>query len=230
MSTAPWPEDPELPVLPGSPIAGNLQHALKAGRHGLPPDAVAANQRERLINAFARVAAENGYAHTTISQVTDTAGVSKKTFYVHFPSLEECFLAAYEHGSKLLLAQMFRAYNAETDWRDAVREALRTLFRVLAAEPAFARISVIETSAAGHKVRSARIRVTAGYRDFLIGPAMPRVPGVIRDSIIGGIYSTIYSYIEMGRTADLPELVPAMTYFALLPFLDRDEAAKELDR
>ena len=41
---------------------------LPPGRHGLPREFVAHNQRERLIAGIAEAIAENGYAGTTIAE------------------------------------------------------------------------------------------------------------------------------------------------------------------
>ena len=40
--------------------------------------------------------ARHGYAETTVGELVALAGVSKSTFYEHFPSKQECFLATFE--------------------------------------------------------------------------------------------------------------------------------------
>src|SRR6187455_2663699 len=67
---------------------------LPPGRHGLPREFVAHNQRERLIAGLAEAVAENGYAGTTIAHIPRQAAVSRRTFYEHFSSKDECFIAA----------------------------------------------------------------------------------------------------------------------------------------
>ena len=69
---------------------------LPPGRHGLPREFVVHNQRERLIAGLAEAVAENGYASTTIAHITRHAAVSRRTFYEHFNSKDECFVAAYD--------------------------------------------------------------------------------------------------------------------------------------
>ncbi|MGB7587257.1 MAG: TetR/AcrR family transcriptional regulator [Solirubrobacterales bacterium] len=70
---------------------------LPPGRHGLPPEFVARNQRERLIAAAAEAVAEHGYAGTTVAHITRLAAVSRRTFYEHFSDKKECFRA---HSAK----------------------------------------------------------------------------------------------------------------------------------
>ena len=69
---------------------------LPPGRHGLPRDFVAENQRERLLNGVVEAVAEHGYNATTIGKITEAAKISRRTFYEYFEGKEDCFLAAYE--------------------------------------------------------------------------------------------------------------------------------------
>ena len=69
---------------------------LPAGRHGLPREFIAQNQRERIITALVDTVAERGYNATTVAHITKAASVSRRTFYEHFADKEACFLAAYE--------------------------------------------------------------------------------------------------------------------------------------
>src|SRR6478609_11692973 len=69
---------------------------LPRGRHGLSPEFVARNQRERLISGLIEVLYEVGYQKTTVSLIGQRASVSKSDFYKHFESKDDCFFAAYE--------------------------------------------------------------------------------------------------------------------------------------
>ncbi len=59
-------------------------HRLPPGRHGLPRDFVAQNQRDRLAAGTIAAVAERGYNETTIGDIAAAAGVSRRTFYVYF--------------------------------------------------------------------------------------------------------------------------------------------------
>lgn len=218
-------------LLPGSRSALDPARAIKPGRHGLPPETVAGIQRERLIDAFVQVVSERGFAQTTISRVTEAAGVTKKTFYTHFPDLDACFLAAYERGTEILRRRMLEVYTAAPSWSDGIHAALRQLLTMLAREPRFARASLVEVNAAGPRVRNARIDNLERFRDFFADPtlSLPPMPKTVVDAIIGGIYSAIYIEVETGDAERLPDLLPALTYFALLPLIGRDAASAYLE-
>ncbi|MCO6008634.1 TetR/AcrR family transcriptional regulator [Actinoallomurus purpureus] len=231
-------EAPPLPAatgvesaIPGSRSAREPGRAIKPGRHGLPPETVAGIQRDRLIDAFVQVVAEHGYARTTISKITEAAGVTKKTFYVHFAEMDDCFLAAYQRGTGILLDRMTHAYEAASSWPEGMRAGLRVMLEVLAGEPRFARAALVEVNAAGPRLRKARIEHLARFRRFFADPAydLLSLPTVVIDAIIGGIYGAVYAAVEGGEGQRLPEMLPSLVYFALLP-LGREEAAAELER
>ncbi|MFA1549068.1 TetR/AcrR family transcriptional regulator [Actinomadura chokoriensis] len=222
------PETGPANVLPGSRSALDPGRAIKPGRHGLSPETVAAIQRERLIDAFVQVASERGFTHTTISRVTEGAGVTKKTFYAHFTDLDDCFLAAYQRGMDILLGRMTRAYESASSRPDGIHAVLRTLLVDLAREPRFARVSLVEANAAGRRVRQARIDDLARFRGFFTGPSLPPVPAAVVDAIVGGIYSAIHVQMETGEAEELPSLLPSLTYFALLPLIGREAASPYL--
>src|SRR3954470_10693341 len=69
---------------------------LPRGRHGLSPEFVARNQRERLVAGLTEALYEFGYQKTTVSLIGQHAAVSKSDFYKHFESKDDCFIAAYE--------------------------------------------------------------------------------------------------------------------------------------
>ncbi len=217
-------------LLPGSRSALDPGRAIKPGRHGLSPEAVADIQRERLIDAFVQVVSERGFAHTTIGRVTEAAGVTKKTFYAHFADLDACFLAAYERGIDILLGRMLEVYAAAPSWPEGIRAALRALLAILAREPRFARASLVEVNAAGPRVRHASIGTLARFRAFFTDPAygLPPVPVPVVDAIVGGIHTAIYIQLETGEAERLPSLLPSLTYFALLPLIGREAAAPYL--
>ncbi|TDC53206.1 TetR/AcrR family transcriptional regulator [Actinomadura sp. KC345] len=222
------PETCGTEVLPGSRSALDPDRAIKPGRHGLSPETVAGIQRERLIDAFVQVVSERGFAHTTISGVTEAAGVTKKTFYAHFTDLDACFLAAYQRGMDILLARMTEVYDAAPTWPDGIHAALRTLLAALAREPRFARAALVEVNAAGPKVRQARIGNLTRFRAFFDAPSLAPVPVSVVDAIVGGIYSAIHVQTETGEAEELPSLLPSLTYFVLLPLIGREAASRYL--
>src|ERR1700748_2260917 len=115
---------------------------LPRGRHGLSPEFVARNQRERLIAALILTLDEVGYQKTTVSMIGQRAAVSKSDFYKHFDSKDDCFLAAYDDATGRLRSAVIDACAAAEgeEWPERVRAGVTALLGRLASEPPLASI------------------------------------------------------------------------------------------
>jgi AcrR family transcriptional regulator len=196
----------------------------------VPPEVVAATQRDRLFDALAQTVARKGYTAARVSDICDAAGVTRPAFYALFEGKEDAFLATYRHGIDVVLHAMDSAYRETDDWRAGARAALGTLLNILASVPAFAVMAIVEIDAVGPAARLERDRMLRCFAPFFADAPRPALPGPdeLADSIVGGIHSTIYRYVAQGRAAELPNLLPLLTYFALAPFVGRAEAERQL--
>ena len=126
---------------------------LPSGYTGLPRELVEASQRQRLLHGVTVAVAEKGFGLATIADITATAGVSKKTFYEHFPDKLGCFIAAYDHGRHAMLEAVISASlgarEAGLDPIDQLRAANRAYLTFLVDEEPYARTFLLEILAAG---------------------------------------------------------------------------------
>src|SRR6185295_11970849 len=99
---------------------------LPRGRHGLSPEFVARNQRERLIAGLTQALYEVGYQKTTVSLIGQRAAVSKSDFYKHFESKDDCFVAAYDEAINRIRERVVTACEGAEgrSWAERVREAV----------------------------------------------------------------------------------------------------------
>ncbi|MDQ8043630.1 MAG: helix-turn-helix domain-containing protein [Patulibacter sp.] len=65
--------------------------------------------RERLVGAAVDLFIEQGYDATTVAQIAERAGVTKSTFFRHFPDKRELLVAGQEALSTLLAAGIAEA-------------------------------------------------------------------------------------------------------------------------
>jgi AcrR family transcriptional regulator len=212
------PADAPLPLSGGPPPA---QH-LPKGRHGLSRAFIASNQRERMLDAIANVVAEKGYAATRVADITEYAGVSRKTFYELFTDKEDCFLAAYDAITALLMGRMAGglAEVADGTWEERVSALLGEFLRFLASEPAFARMCIVEVLGSGPKGLARRDAAIEAF--FPVVDQIPRSqPGAEQwlapltpVFVTGGILEVVYAAIRRGETASLPELEADLTRLA----------------
>jgi AcrR family transcriptional regulator len=132
-----------------SEAEGNRIRRLPPGPHGIPPELVARNQRERLIAAMAEVCAESGYGGTSVTDVARHAGVSTASFYRQFKDKRECMLASFEELFGRLLGGIERACEAEAEPAEKARVGIRAAASLLAGDPPTARLLTVEIAAVG---------------------------------------------------------------------------------
>lgn len=127
----------------------NPVRRLPPGPHGIPPELVARNQRERLIAAMAEVCGESGYGNTSVTDVARHAGVSTASFYRQFKDKRACMLASFEELFGRLLGEVERACGAESEPVERARAGIRTAATLLAGDPPTARLLTLEIAAVG---------------------------------------------------------------------------------
>jgi AcrR family transcriptional regulator len=206
---------------------------LPPGRHGLPREFVIHNQRERLIAGLAEAIAENGYSGTTIAHITRHAAVSRRTFYEHFSSKDECFVAAYDTVMEELRGRVSNAFEGEEDWPHAVKAGISAMLEFLAAEPHLARLCMVEALVAGPVVverYDAAIQSFVPYfkqgRDGRAPEVLARLSPTTEEALVGGMVSLISRRIIAGKAEELEELLPDLVEFTLTPYLGSADAAK----
>lgn len=229
------PGGSECQALPGARAGRDPARAIKRGPSRLPPEVVAATQRDRLFDALVQTVAEKGYASARVSDICQAAGVTRPVFYALFEGKEDALLAAYRYGTDVLVRMMSEAFTSADDWCGGIRAGLRTLLDVLSQVPAFAQMAIVEMESAGPAARQERTSMLRRFEPFFAGaPHIPQPGSTLAEellhSIVGGIYATIYRYVAEGRATDLPDLWGTLTYFTLVPFIGREAAEQQLAR
>jgi AcrR family transcriptional regulator len=192
-----------------------------------PPDSrrsrAELSQRERIIRAAAQVATEKGYAALSIPAISATAGTSNQTFYEHFTSKQEAFLAAFGALAERVLVGTAKAFEEEGNRPEAIGAAVRALLEHVVSDGNFTRIAFFELTTAGPVALDYADAQVNGFTAFLRPPALPSGIGepvgeVVLEAIGSGIWAVIQHEIAHGRLEALPELAPEITRIALAPF------------
>jgi AcrR family transcriptional regulator len=208
--------------------SSDIPRRLPRGTHGLDRDVVEASQRTRLLEAVGRAVAERGYAAATIEDVVRGAGVSKKTFYDHFADKEDCFLAAYEAASEELLERVREAHAVHDDWLERTRAGVRAYLRWLAAEPALARVFLIEVAAAGPRALERREALRDRYAELIHERRgeQPRLPIEVFHAVVAAVDDVVVRHIRESGAEDLPALEPVLVYLQVALLAGPHVAAK----
>ena len=204
---------------------------LPHGRHGLPPEFVERNQRNRLLAALIRALAESGYNALTITALAEGAGVTTRTFYKYFESVEDCYLGAFDAAVGLLAEPLVEAYISVEVWPGKIRAAIAAALDFFAASPDLAKLLLTEPFVAGPNVSrryQAEIARLAPYlregRDLSAEAAS--FPETTERGLIGSIASQVARKVSSGEAEELPAMLADLTQFALSPYLGASEARK----
>lgn len=206
---------------------------LPRGRHGLSPEFVARNQRERLIAGLIQALYEVGYQRTTVSLIGQRAAVSKSDFYKHFESKDDCFIAAYDEAVARIRGRVAEACGEASGeaWPLRVRAAIDALLKLLAAEPALASIVLVEGLRAGRGVYDRYQEAIESFvaclrNDAPDAPGAAEVPEATDEAVVGGVASMLGRRVLAGEAEQLGQLFPEILAFVLSAYLGVEEARR----
>jgi AcrR family transcriptional regulator len=137
---------------------GGRYRRLPTGAHGLDPEEVRRDQRERLQTALIELIAERGYQAVRILDLTKLARVSRPTFYSLYADKEELFLAAYDEIVQRTGRAIMAAYRAQGSPGERLRQAIRAFAELAAAEPDAVSLMVLGALGAGPRALERRNR------------------------------------------------------------------------
>ncbi len=222
MSSDPPREQPEQPD-----ELARLPH----GRHGLSAEFVAHNQSQRLLVSLIRSVASEGYDATTITAITDGAGVTTRTFYKYFDSVESCYLAAFDAAVELLAARLAEAYDSAPDWPLKIRAALAAALEFFSTSPELARLCLTVPFVAGPTIARHYQEQIERLVPFLregreLSSEVDAFPETTERGLIGSIASQIGRKVSAGEAESLPELLADLVQFALAPYLGAETARR----
>jgi AcrR family transcriptional regulator len=161
--------------------------------------------------------ATRGYAATRVTDLIKLSGVSRRSFYDLFPDKEACFQAVVREivAKSMALNEEFAG-----DAEERARKRFRALTEAVAAQPAAARLCLIEAYAAGEEaiapVQEALVtlerRIQVGAAESPQRNAMP--PEMI-GALIGAALEVVRTRLWRGTEAELTVLGEGLMEFLL---------------
>lgn len=207
---------------------------MPPGRHLVPRDFVAQNQRERMLLATAELVAERGYQKTTIELIAKTARVALSTFYEQFSSKEDCFLAAFDETVAAAVEVFGELLDPELPWEEQIATGIEIVLEMVVTEPARAQLCIVESQAAGGAaltryqgmLESLTPRLREGRAH---NPRASRLPDGLEVAIVGGLAWLVHQRLVSGRLDEIKGLLPEMLQVTLTPYLGEVEASRAAD-
>jgi AcrR family transcriptional regulator len=211
-------------------MSDSVDTRLPSGRHNLPREFVITSQRDRLLDAMAQSCAEKRYAEVSVADIVATARVSRSTFYEIFPDKEACFLAAYDAILGRFVTEVIKARQApELTWPEQIELGIEASMDFLAAEPAFARMCIVDMFSAGPSAQERYLSAVRLIANFVDGgrtqmPGREDVPKSVGTMVVSGAAVVIRAEIVTEQTQNLPDVGADILYSVLVPYMDREEA------
>ncbi len=198
-------------------------YRLPHGRHGIPPEQVAENQRWRLLGAAAEVLAERGYAHTSSADIARRAAVSSSTFYKHFDDFSACLLAAYEMAADCVCYLVSGACERRRaqEWPTRLRAAIEEVLAFFASEPSLANLLGAAAPAGDAAIAAARDRfvnhLALSLRSArkLRGEAVPEMLPDTERRLIAAALFLLSDRVAAGQLDRLSDLAPQLAQLLL---------------
>ncbi len=184
---------------------GNGRRGLPRGPQALPREEVVADQRRRLFEALIELVNEHGLGGVRISELVSRAGVSRRSFYEHFPNKEECLLAAFDESRQRLTEAMVRAYDPAMAGREQVQAIVRALFDATLERPSATRLVCVDVNAAGAGGVERWSRGAARFERYLQevfaqAPGEGGIPEPVAKAVVGALRKILYSRVSSGQS------------------------------
>jgi AcrR family transcriptional regulator len=172
----------------------------------------ARERRSRLLDAMVVACDQQGYENTTVADLLALAEVSRGHFYTLFESKDDCFVATLEALLEAAVDEIAGRLPAEEMPEERGRAALTAIVDLVAAQPAAARLCIVETLASGgvgqEQTAAAFERFTGLAHASL--RSMEGREGLSEDlslGVLGGIYQVLYRRLLERRDTELAEIV-----------------------
>ena len=192
-----------------------------------PPDSprsrMTLTQRERIVRAAALVVVERGYEALSIPAISAAAGTSNQTFYEHFASKRDAFLAAFEILGADAIRASSAAFEQEGDHPEAIGAGLRALFENISSNSVLARLAFFELPTAGPVALDRADAMLYSFGAFIEPREAPSqiggpLPKSVMEALPSGLWAVIQHEIVHGRREALPKLAPEASRIVLAPF------------
>lgn len=173
----------------------------------------------RLVMAMIDSVGQKGYRSTTVADVIERAGVSRKTFYKHFANKQDCLLVTFDLVADEGLRRLEQAYRGAHGWPGRVEAAIRTVFESAIGNPGALRLSLLEIAAVGPVGIERREGAIERYERFIrdaleLAPGEGTVSEMALKAVVGGLNRVLYRRVLRGEHAELLALVPDLTTWA----------------
>ncbi len=191
---------------------------LPHGPHQLSAEEVSANQRTRLIDALVELVGLQGYTGTSVTDVLERAGISRRSFYELFSNRAQLLKAAFEVSAASILERV--EASSERSGAGGARQ-LEALMRPLCSsaqeEPGTIALWSVEIAADpdGYRLRDGLMNRYAELIQGALGTnGHPPMRRSLAATLAGAMHRTIDATMRDTRADVLPDLPSLLARWA----------------
>jgi AcrR family transcriptional regulator len=185
---------------------------------GLSEEERRADQRERLLRAAIEEFAMRGYHRTSVEDIVRRARTSRSAFYSFFDNREDAMYGALQRSLREILDNLQKQLRNASPVDNVVEIGIRAYVDSLLADPAAARIVLLEGVGTSREVNALRSRARREVADLILEvwsvhePHAASAPYAtsIAVGVFGIMFETMVHLAESGRLWDAPSHIPAL--------------------
>ncbi len=191
-----------------------------AGRRyrGLSAEERRADQRRRLVRAAIDEFAARGYHHTSVEDIVRSARTSRTAFYAFFDNREDAMYGALQTCLRTLLDTMRNKLDHAAPTDNLTEVGVRAYVDCLVADPAAARIILLEGVGTSPEVNALRSRIRRELADLIrdlwarsdAEAAVSPQSAAISVGVFGILFESMVHLAETNRLEEAPAHVPAL--------------------
>ena len=191
---------------------------LPTGIHGLDPEDVQRDQRERLQTAMVELIARRGYRAVRVLDITKLAKVSRPTFYGLYADKEALFIGVYDEIAGRAANAVLEVYEADVAPEEREQVGIRAFCALAAADPEAMSLFVLGAFGAGAKALERRKQTLEALERVIRSSRDPISAEESTDltvkTLLGGVREVTAARLRAGRSGELPDVADELARWA----------------
>lgn len=182
---------------------------------------------EKLLDDATAVFAARGYNATRVDDLVEHAGISRRTLYQHFDSLEAVLEAVYERAIRTSFEVLMERLRGVTDPIACIRTGVTTYYELIADNPDAARVVFDQYRQAGPAQAAKYALNTTRYATLMLqflsaahaAGCIGRAPDELTTyALTKGLEAAGVRALDRGELASLRDIAPAMADLVIAAF------------
>ena len=174
--------------------------------------------RRRVLDGMSAALRERPYGDVTVSDVVRHARTSRRTFYEHFASKQDCLIALFKDSNERVIARIAEAVDPHAPWATQIRQAIEAWLAGVDEDRAVTVSWIRVIPSLGDEARTLLRETMAAFADLIhrlsdtpelaaagVTPPSPQESVIL----LGGLRELIATTVEDG--ADVRDIVDVAT-------------------